>query len=402
MATDGSPSVSPSVSPGGARFAGVRCGIKKRGGLDLGLIVLDRPVAGAAVFTTNRIVAAPVVYSRSALAERAGVRAVVVNSGNANACTGETGLAHTRQTAAAAAAALGCPPEQILVCSTGVIGAPLPVDRLTDALPAAIEAASPDGLAAFAEAIMTTDTRPKVRSATATVAGRPVRVVGAAKGAGMIHPNMATMLGFVVTDAAIDPDALDVIWHRVCHRSFNAISVDGDTSTNDTAILLATGDGPPLEGESLDAVSAMIEDVALGLARDIVRDAEGGTKLVTLIVDEAASLADAVAAAEAVATSPLVKTALHGEDPNWGRIIAAVGRSGAKFEADRLSVAIGGVEIYGKGRWQGPDAEAAAHAVMKQPEFEIHVALGGGTASRTLYTCDFGADYVRINADYRS
>jgi glutamate N-acetyltransferase/amino-acid N-acetyltransferase len=386
----------------GFRFAGLPCGIKKTGRPDLALIVADRVVPAAAVFTTNRVVAAPVVVSRAALAQRVGVRAVVVNSGNANACTGEQGLADARATAAAIAAKLGCEPDQVLVCSTGVIGAPLPVDRITAALPRALDALAPDGLPAFATAIMTTDTRPKLRHAEALINGRRVRVAGAAKGAGMIHPNMATMLAFVVTDAPVDPDALDLAWHRVCHRTFNAITIDGDTSTNDTAIVLASGEGEPLAGADLDALTALLEGVAGDLARDIVRDAEGGTKLVALTVAAAASHADAAAAAEAVATSPLVKTALHGEDPNWGRIIAALGRSGAAFDPATLALYIGDVCVYGEGRWQGADAEARAHAVMKAPEFAIRLELGGGEAERTLYTCDFGPDYVRINADYRS
>ncbi|MCB9529588.1 MAG: bifunctional glutamate N-acetyltransferase/amino-acid acetyltransferase ArgJ [Myxococcales bacterium] len=386
----------------GFRFAGLACGIKKTGRPDLALIVADRPVPAAAVFTTNRIVAAPVVVSRATLAGRAGVRAVVVNSGNANACTGEQGLHDARATAAAVAKVLDCRPEQVLVCSTGVIGAPLPTERLFAALPRAVDALAPGALPAFAEAIMTTDTRPKLRRAEAEIGGRRVRVAGAAKGAGMIHPNMATMLAFVVTDAAVDPDALDIAWHRVCHRTFNAITIDGDTSTNDTAIVLASGEGTPLEGAELDALCGLLEAVAGELARDIVRDAEGGTKLVALTVAAAASHADAAAAAEAIATSPLVKTALHGEDPNWGRIIAAVGRSGAAFDPERLSLSIGGVRVYGDGRWQGPDAEAKAHAAMTAPEFDIRLELGGGESERTLYTCDFGADYVRINADYRS
>lgn len=386
----------------GFRFAGLSCGIKKTGRPDLALIVADRPVPAAAVFTTNRVVAAPVITSRAAIGERAGVRAVIVNSGNANACTGEQGLADARATVTAVANALDCRPEQVLVCSTGVIGAPLPVDRITGALPKALDGLRAEGLPAFAEAIMTTDTRPKLRRAEAEIDGRRVRVAGAAKGAGMIHPNMATMLAFVVTDAPVDPDALDLAWHRVCHRTFNAITIDGDTSTNDTAIVLASGEGEPFTGPALDALTALLESVAGELARDIVRDAEGGTKLVALTVAAAASHADAAAAAEAIATSPLVKTALHGEDPNWGRIIAAVGRSGAAFDADKLALSIGEVRIYGDGRWQGPDAEAKAHAIMKAPEFGIRVELGGGDAERTLYTCDFGVDYVRINADYRS
>ncbi len=393
-------STAPIAVPG-FRFAGLPVGIKASGDPDLALLVADGLVPCAGVFTTNRIVAAPVTLSRDVLLRGGNtVRAVVVNSGNANACTGERGEADARATAAAVAAALGCQDDAVLVCSTGVIGAPLPMEPLEKGVAAAAEALDGDGLAAFARAIMTTDTRPKTRSLEVSIGARTYRVAGAAKGAGMIHPNMATMLGFVVTDAPVDPLDLDALWHRVCHRTFNAITIDGDTSTNDTALVFA-GPGDPLKGDDLNALSDAIEAVAGELARDIVRDAEGGTKTVALTVAGAASHADAAAAAEAVALSPLVKTALHGEDPNWGRIIAAVGRSGAAFDPDALSLTIGPVVIY-HGRWMGPGAEQRAHQVMKRAEYSIRLELGKGSASRTIHTCDFGPDYVRINADYRS
>lgn len=387
----------------GFRFSGRSVGIKRNGDPDLALLVADRPVACAGVFTTNRIVAAPVTYSRDALLDARGlIRAVVVNSGNANACTGESGERAVGATVEAAAKALGCSPGEVLVCSTGVIGAPLPIDALVGGMPAATEALEAGGIDAFARAIMTTDTRPKVRSASAEIAGRTVRVAGASKGAGMIHPNMATMLGFVVTDAPVDPLDLEGLWHRVCHRTFNAITIDGDTSTNDTALLFASGDGDPLKGDALTALTELVQSVAAELAIDIVRDAEGGTKTVAITVGAAASVADAAAAAEAIATSPLVKTALYGEDPNWGRIIAAAGRSGAKLDPQRLSLWIGDVRLYGDGGWLGSEAEAAARAVMKTAEYPIRLELGGGEVERTLYTCDLGPDYIRINADYRS
>lgn len=393
-------STAPIAVPG-FRFAGLPVGIKSNGSPDLALLVADGVVPCAGVFTTNRIVAAPVTFSRKTLLQGGNTaRAVVVNSGNANACTGEQGELDARRMASEVAAALGCTEDEVLVCSTGVIGAPLPMEKLVSGIPEAVGGLSVDGLAAFAGAIMTTDTRPKMRSAEVSIDGRIYRVAGASKGAGMIHPNMATMLGFVVTDAPVDPIDLDGIWHRVCHRTFNAITIDGDTSTNDTALLFA-GSGVPLEGEALTALSEAIESVAAELARDVVRDAEGGTKTVALTVEGAASHADAAAAAEAVALSPLVKTALHGEDPNWGRIIAAVGRSGAAFDPDALQLHFDGVVVY-HGRWMGPGAEQRAHQVMKQPEYAIRLDLGKGRARRTIYTCDFGPDYVRINADYRS
>lgn len=393
-------STSPMAVPG-FRFAGLPAGIKKSGAPDVALLVADEVIPCAGVFTTNRIVAAPVTLSRDTLM-RGGhtIRAVVVNSGNANACTGEQGAADARAMAAAVAEAVGCQDDAVLVCSTGVIGAPLPMEKVRAGIGEAAGALRADGLGDFARAIMTTDTRPKTRSLEVEIEGRTVRVAGASKGAGMIHPNMATMLGFVVTDAPVDPLDLDALWHRVCHRTFNAITIDGDTSTNDTALLLA-GPGEPLRGEALSALAEAIEAVAGELARDIVRDAEGGTKTVALTVAGAASHADAAAAAEAVALSPLVKTALHGEDPNWGRIIAAVGRSGAAFDPEGLRLAIGDVVIY-HGAWMGPGAEARAHAVMTGAEYAIRLELGKGRAERTLHTCDFGPGYVRINADYRS
>lgn len=393
-------STAPLAVPG-FRFAGLPAGIKSSGAADLALLVADGPAPCAGVFTTNRIVAAPVTLSRETLIRGGNtVRAVVVNSGNANACTGARGEADAKATAAAVAEALGCQDDEVLVCSTGVIGAPLPMERLRAGIPKAAAALDVDGLEAFARAIMTTDTRPKIRSLETTIGGRTVRIAGASKGAGMIHPNMATMLGFIVTDAPVDPLDLDGLWHRVCHRTFNAITIDGDTSTNDTALLFAAA-GEPLQGDDLTALTAALESVAAELARDIVRDAEGGTKTVALTVAGAASHADAAAAAEAVALSPLVKTALHGEDPNWGRIIAAVGRSGAAFDPEGLTLEFGPVVIY-HGHWMGPGAEQRAHQVMQQPEYSIRLDLGKGSASRTLYTCDFGPDYVRINADYRS
>jgi glutamate N-acetyltransferase/amino-acid N-acetyltransferase len=397
--------VSPAVPVvAGFRFAGVEAGIKKRGGPDVAVIVADEVVACAGVFTTNLVVAAPVVRSRASLGDAPRARAVVVNSGNANACTGASGERDAAEMADRVATALGCAPRDVQVCSTGVIGAPLPMDKVRAGLDAALAQATPEGLPAFARAIMTTDTRPKVRHAQVEIAGRAVTAAGACKGAGMIHPNMATMLGFVVTDANVGADDLTAVWRRVCGRTFNAISVDGDTSTNDTALCLASGraGGEALQGAELEAFEHLLEGVAGELARDIVRDAEGATKLVALTVGGAASEADARRAASTAATSPLVKTAIHGEDPNWGRLVAAVGRSGAAVDPARLSVRIGEVTIFSENRWHGAEAEKAANAVMKTPEFGITLDLGLGNHAHTVFTCDFSADYVRINADYRS
>ncbi|MCA9526764.1 MAG: bifunctional glutamate N-acetyltransferase/amino-acid acetyltransferase ArgJ [Myxococcales bacterium] len=386
----------------GFRFGGLACGIKKSGAADLAVIVADRPVACAGVFTKNLVVAAPVVRDRALLAAGGLVRAIVVNSGNANACTGEQGARDADRMGALAAAALGCAPGEVMVASTGVIGAPLPMEKLEAGIPRALDAATADGLAAFSRAIMTTDTRPKVRTGVIEAGGRRFQVAGAAKGAGMIHPNMATMLGFLVTDAPVAPADLDALWRRVCQDSFNAITIDGDTSTNDTALLLAGGGGEPLAGEALAAFEAGLLPIARELARDIVRDAEGGTKTVSVTVAGATDFAAAQRVAEAIALSPLVKTALHGEDPNWGRIIAAAGRSGVAVEPAKLRLTIGDVLLYAGGEWCGKEAEVAARAVMQTPEYPIRLDLQQGAVAHTVHTCDFGADYVRINADYRS
>ena len=393
-----------SIQVGGFRFAGLSCGIKKSGKADLGLIVANAPVACAGVFTTNQVVAAPVVQSQARLHERNMARAIIVNSGNANACTGAQGEADARRMAALVAGVVGCVPRDVQVCSTGVIGAPLPMDKIESGLTPLMDALRTDGLEDFADAICTTDTHRKVRSAHAKIGDRTVRVAGASKGAGMIHPNMATMLGFVVTDAPIDPEDLKQIWKEVCARSFNAITVDGDTSTNDTALVMASGaaGGGPLKGADLASFQALLLEVASELAKDIVRDAEGATKLVEVVVSGASCVQDAILASNAIALSPLVKTAIHGEDPNWGRIVAAAGRSGAKVNPTAMCLWIGDVMLYENGAWLGSSAEADAHQIMKRPEFSLRLDLGTGSVKRTVFTCDFSADYVRINADYRS
>ena len=385
-------------------FGGISAGIKKRGGPDFGLILANAPVPCAGVFTTNVVVAAPVVQSRAKLADGARARAVLVNSGNANACTGARGEADAAEMARLAAEAIGCAPRDIQVCSTGVIGAPMPMERVQDGLPRLVQSAREDGLPDFARAIMTTDTRPKQRGRWLDLDGRRIAIAGACKGAGMIHPNMATMLGFVLTDAPLDEADLVAVWGRVAGRSFNAISVDGDTSTNDTALCLASGaaGGAPLKGAELEAFERALAEVAGELARDIVRDAEGATKVVAVTVSGAPTEADARRAADAIATSPLVKTALHGEDPNWGRMVAAVGRSGCPIDTARVRVEVGGVVVFQANAWAGAEAEKAAHAVMCTPEYGVSLDLGLGDAQFTIFTCDLSADYVRINADYRS
>lgn len=381
----------------GFRFAGIGCGVKASGAPDLGVIVADRPVPCAGRYTTNRVVAAPVVQSKKRLQTKGLCQFVVVNSGNANACTGPQGAADAERMAA-----LTGQPDLTQVCSTGVIGAPLPMAALEAGIPAALAAAHADGFHDFAEAIRTTDGFRKLRYAVVPIDGVDYVIAGAAKGAGMIHPNMATMLGFVLTDAPLDAATLDALWGRICGQSFNAITVDGDTSTNDTALMLASGEGPSLTGAALAIFEAAALDLARELALDIVRDGEGGTKVISITVSGAPDNAAARQVADAIALSPLVKTAFHGEDPNWGRIIAAAGRSGVAVDPERMRLSIGGEKLFWDGRWQGPAAEAKIHAIMTGPAYPLHLALGLGDGEAVVHTCDFSRDYIRINADYRS
>jgi glutamate N-acetyltransferase/amino-acid N-acetyltransferase len=387
--------------------AGVACGIKDPGDLDLALVAAERPCAAAGVFTRNRFAAAPVIYDREILAaDPSKVRAVVINSGCANACTGEEGLADTRKMAALAARNLGCPPSAVLVMSTGVIGVRLPMDRLRDGIPAAAQALSADGGEPAARAIMTTDTRPKACAVRTWIRGRPVTVGGMAKGAGMIHPNMATLLALIVTDAMASPQVLQAILRQAVARSFNAISVDGDTSTNDTLLLLANGQaGYPGVGDAAASDAAIlteaVEAVATHLAKAIVRDGEGASHFVTIVVHGAADDADAHRAAMAVARSPLVKTAIYGGDPNWGRVLCAVGYSGAEVDPARACLWFGDLALVEGGRPLDYDEERAAQA-LREPEVTIRVDLGLGQGQATVWTCDLTHKYVDINAHYRT
>ena len=410
----------PSDGVAGFRFYGGYAGIKKRERDDLALLLAAEGTRCVGVFTTNQVVAAPVVQSRARLAQSDRVRAVIANSGNANACTGARGDADALEMSALAARALRdaghpCEEPEVQVCSTGVIGAPLPIEKIAAHAPLAVAGLREGGLEDFARAIMTTDTRPKARALSLTLPagegsaqGTPpltVRVAGASKGAGMIHPNMATMLAYVCTDAHLPPHALAPLWRRVCDKSFNAISIDGDTSTNDTALLLSSGEAlgaPALTPAQLAAFEEGLTCLARELALDILRDGEGVEHVLHLTVSGARDAVEARRVAETVALSPLVKTALNGKDPNWGRVIAAVGRSGVRVEPAALSLWIGEVPVYSKGVWRGVEAERAAHDVMVGTEYSARVDLGGGEASFTLYSTDLSAEYVRINADYRS
>jgi len=399
------------TAPAGFRAAGVACGIKRHNPatasapLDLALIAADHPVPAAAVFTTNKAVAAPVVVSREHLAKSRGRAAtVVVNSGCANACTGEAGMSVARDMAGAAAAATGCAPEHVLVSSTGVIGVPLNIDKIRAGVGNAALDLSRTGSDAAMRAIMTTDPFPKAKAVAVQLPdGRQFSVGGIAKGSGMIEPRMATMLGFLTTDAAVAPAILQSALRRVADETFNAITVDGECSTNDCVFLLASGaSGVTFDREDDPALLGGLRAVSGHLAKEIVRGGEGATKLVTVEITGAATRDDAWLAARTIANSPLVKTAIHGGDPNWGRLVAAAGRSGAAFVLDRASVAIGSVQVFVAGVPHDERADDAA-TVMKPSEITVAVDLGtGGPHAATMWTCDFSADYVRINAEYRT
>jgi glutamate N-acetyltransferase/amino-acid N-acetyltransferase len=391
------------TTPRGFRAAGVSAGIKASGAADLALIVSDVPAAAAAVFTTNKAQAAPVVVAQEHLERsRQTARAVIVNSGCANACTGDEGLAVARGMAADAARLVGCPAEQVLVASTGVIGVSLSLDKIRRALPAAMAALSASHGADAARAIMTTDTFPKEAASTIHLGASTINVGGMAKGSGMIEPMMATMLAFLTTDAAVPAPMLDRALRETVNETFNAITVDGECSTNDCVILLANGaSGVAVAESSYDLFVQGLKAVCLKLALGIVRGGEGATKLITVTVSGAASASDARRAAKAIANSPLVKTAIHGGDPNWGRLIAVAGRAGVDFDLARAAVTIGTTLLFKDGR-PYDDASPQAAAYLKGTDIFVSVDLGAGRSSSTVWTCDLSADYVRINADYRS
>lgn len=386
----------------GVRAAGGPCGIKAAGRPDLALVVTDEPAAAAACFTTNRVQAAPVQVSRAQIRTRR-AQAVVINSGNANACTGEPGMRDAWEMVDLTARALGIPRELVLVASTGVIGAPLPMARLRAGIPALAAHLGPHGEQA-AEAILTTDAFSKTSAVSLAIGGIPVSLGGMAKGAGMIHPRMATTLSLVTTDAALAPEILQHALQVAVDDSFNRISVDGDTSTNDTIFLLATGaSGAPLLRSATESGFADFQDALVTLtqhlARQIVRDGEGATKVIEVRITGAATAEDARRAGEAILTSPLVKTACHGGEPNWGRILAAAGRSGAAVDPTRVAVAIAGVPVVEAGAGR-PEGLPAAAARMRAAEFTIAVDLGLGGGAWRGWTCDLTEAYVRLNSGY--
>jgi glutamate N-acetyltransferase/amino-acid N-acetyltransferase len=392
------------TTPKSFRAAGVSAGIKAReGALDLALIVSDRPAAAAAVFTINRAQAAPVIVSRDHLTRSGGLaRAIIVNSGCANACTADEGLQTATAMAAETARLVDCPAEQVLVASTGVIGVALDIEKIRRGLPMAFASLANDQGANAAQAIMTTDPFPKEAAARLAIGGREISVGGMAKGSGMIEPMMATMLAFLTTDAVVPPPLLNRALRDAVNDTFNAITVDGECSTNDCVMLLANGaSGAAIDESSYDVFAHAVRAVCLRLALGIVRGGEGATKLITINVTGAAAPEEARRAAKAIANSPLVKTAVHGGDPNWGRLIAAAGRAGVAFELSRAAVTIGTTVLFENGRPHDEKAPEAA-AYLKHNDILIGVDLGSGTAAATVWTCDLSAEYVRINAEYRT
>lgn len=387
----------------GILASGIHGGIKASGKKDLALIYSASPARAAAVFTGNQIKGAPVQVSMEHV-KGGTVQAIVVSSGNSNVCTGEAGIKDARDMAKTVADLLRIPPRHVLVASTGVIGRPLPMEKIRPALPKLVKALSPQGGRNAAEAIMTTDTRPKEAALRVEVTGRPVTIGGMAKGVGMIDPHMATMLCFIATDAGVSQEALQPVLKRAVDRSFNRITIDGDQSTSDMVALLASGlaENAPLERGSrgLRQFSRGLDAVTLRLARMLLEDGEGATKLVEIAVRGARSRRDALAAARAVATSLLVKTAINGQDPNWGRVMMALGKSPARVEAERVAVWFGDEQVVERGQFR-PGAKAdRLREIMARPEFTIQIDLGIGAGREQVWTCDISDEYVRINAKY--
>jgi glutamate N-acetyltransferase/amino-acid N-acetyltransferase len=401
-------SPSESALPREFRFAATACGLKKTGALDLALISSDVPASAAAVFTQNLVVAAPVTRSKKNLFESKGrMRAVVVNAGNANCATGSQGKIVAQRTNEEAARRMLLKPEEVFVCSTGVIGVQLPVEKILRALPSLARNRRPSARS-FAElslAICTTDTRPKTASASFKMSGKRIHLVGCAKGAGMIHPNMATTLAFVMTDAAISPTLLQRTLRDVTSRTFNSISVDGDTSTNDTLLVLANGaaDAPGIASGSKahHQLAAALEEVCGSLARQIVADGEGAQRVIEIEVRGAKSESAARKIAETISTSPLVKTAFAGGDPNWGRIFAAAGRAGVKFDPALVEITMAGITVLRKGQPLAFNERAASNRLLAE-HVPIVVDLHAGKSRARYWTCDFTAEYVRVNASYRT
>jgi glutamate N-acetyltransferase/amino-acid N-acetyltransferase len=397
----------PELRPvSGIRLGTARSELRKKNRRDLVVIDCDPGTQAAAVFTQNRFCAAPVTVAREHSRQTV-PRALLINTGFANAGTGPEGLADAHQSCGALAKLLGCTPQEILPFSTGVIGERLPIERLLAGLPACVATLSEDGWADAAHGIMTTDTQPKGSSRVVTIDDKDVTITGIAKGAGMICPNMATLLAFVATDASVTGPILQRCLRAAVDESFNRISVDGDTSTNDSCVLLATGRSGAIVGQTsgptYEIFYRAVRDVLVDLAQAIVRDAEGATKFITIEVREGASQADCLEVAYTIAHSPLVKTAFFASDPNWGRILAAVGRARIpQLDVNKVSIHLDDVCIVRQGGRYPAYTETDGRAVMAKPEIRVRVSLGAGKASASLWTCDLSHDYVRINAEYRT
>jgi glutamate N-acetyltransferase/amino-acid N-acetyltransferase len=403
----------------GFKFAGIHAGIKKNGLQDLGLIFCDKPATAAALFTKNRVAAAPVILGKETI-QKGLCQAVLVNSGNANCFTGSQGLLDARATAALVAKEFDISEDLVMVSSTGVIGAPLPMDRFKSGVPrlkekiylndetGLKEKPHTSGLEDFAQAILTTDTCEKIVRETGSIdtprGPKSFSIMGVAKGSGMIRPDMATMLAYVLTDADLTPTDLHQTLLAANERSFNRITVDGDTSTNDTLLCLASGEGPACirDDAGLKLFQNLLEKVCFQLGKMIVKDGEGATKVIQITVRGGKTQADAFKAAEAIAHSNLVKTAIYGEDPNWGRITAAAGRSGALVDPDKMDLYFEKIPLVLKGCWLGQAAEKRAAQIMRSPEINIVLDLNLGDKTDGFLFCDFSENYVKINADYRS
>jgi glutamate N-acetyltransferase / amino-acid N-acetyltransferase len=397
--------IPPDFRVPGFRAAGMAAGIKKNQAKDFALLYSEGPAVAAGVFTTNRVKAAPVLISRDRVKSGKG-RAILANSGCANACTGKQGIDDGQHLSRLLAASLKIDAQEVFLASTGVIGKPLPLPAMEENIPSLVASLSTDGLADAAQAIMTTDTKPKAVIVRGRVNGKEITVGGIAKGAGMISPRMATLLVFVLTDAAISAGALRKALEEGVGESFNRITVDGDMSTNDTLLILANGragNSRILPGTSgFKKFSALLRDLLLTLAKKTVSDGEGATKVVRILVERARTAPEAEKVARAVANSPLVKTAFFGEDANWGRILCAAGYSGAPIDPEKVDIFFDAVQVVRKGQPVGPETEEPSTTVMKKAEYTVRIDLHRGTRRAFLFTTDFSFDYVKINASYRS
>lgn len=386
------------TAPSGYRAAGIQTGVKESGAKDLALVYSTRPANAAAVYTTNKVQGAPIAIDREHLADGK-ARAVILNSGNANVCNGAVGLDHARRMCARTASELGLQPEEVLVCSTGLIGVPLPIAQIEAGIPRLVAALSEEGGGDAAEAILTTDSVPKSCAVEVELESGRAAVGAMAKGAAMIAPNMATMLSVVTTDAAVPSGPLQELLAQAIQRTFNCITVDGDMSTSDTVILMANGAAEELSERDCEGLYEGIEFVCRQMAQAIARDAEGSSKLITIAVRGAATQAEARQVGIAVANSSLVKTAAFGNDPNWGRVLCAMGYAGVDFDPERVRVSLCGTDIYGNGAGLAYDASQLS-AAMQAEEMAIDIDLAMGSVAAEIFTCDLTYEYVRLNAEY--